>query len=111
MESIKNQLLTNIEDPHDYFDHSNADDQTIILYSYAIGNGNKYEMNVQIKAFTSEREFAGSYHSDRGDTEGYGSYFEISDFNVESIHIFIGDDTANVEISTHEIYKQLIFKL
>lgn len=110
MESIKTQLLKNLDDITTKFDYQDENDQHILLESYADVDSAQYSMYVELTARTREDVTVGNYHSDRGDTEGGGIHYEISDITVDSVLVYKdGDELFNAGITKQEIYNSIKF--
>lgn len=99
MESIKANLLKNLEDISVKFDHQDGEDQVITLNS----TYQDYEMSVEVIATTKEEFEPGNYHAEWGQTEGSSFYYEISSVTIEAVYIFKDGGDADFTITKEEI--------
>lgn len=108
MESIKTQLIKNLDDITTKFDYQDENDQHILLESYAHCDGAQYTMYVELTARTREEISAGNYHSEWGVTEGGGINYEISDITIDSVLVYKdGDELFDAGITKDEIYNSI----
>jgi len=112
VENIKNILLSGLSDINEAIDHHDDQDQVVYLSSKYFSEKNQigYELTIEVIASMVDKFHEGNYHSDRGDWEGRGSYWDVSSISIQSVCVFTFDnDEIDLNITNQEAVASITF--